>query len=162
MKGKQRRVRFSALLGVTCHGPLISIIHSPLRSKSMAVVRLLDNILRILAFDVLPQVIQITCGGGPRRINKSTKSLSLLMTTAPSRCAASNISSSSASGKPISRRAIASTLSKFSLIQRASAGDSCASIQSFTLLSPDDRFGYGRNEQQPQYPRPVDQASLRE
>ena len=63
----------------------------------MAGPRAFDRTVRILRFDVLPQVTQITCGGGPLRINKSTKSLSLLITTAPAARAASKIASSDAS-----------------------------------------------------------------
>lgn len=86
------------------------------------------------AFDVLPQVIQINWGGGPWRRTIATKSLSLslLMTTAFARRAASKISSSFASCSPGRCAEVAVMSGKVSLIYRPRAGDSWASIQRFT------------------------------
>jgi hypothetical protein len=86
--------------------------------------------------EVLPQVSQMICGGGPRRSTRSTKSLSLVMTMAFCAFAASNISGSSASLRPRSRRAMASRPRVF-VIQTAIAGDSWASTQMVILPAPD-------------------------
>ena len=59
---------------------------SPKRATAAGNWRL--RISRRRAFDVLPQVTHSTFGGGPSRCNISTKSLSLVITTAPAARAA--------------------------------------------------------------------------
>lgn len=75
-----------------CHHELISISRSP-SCKSFSVAG--NEFIRILlrwAFDVLPQVSQITCGGAPNSSSKFKKSLSFVITTTDSRHAVKNIS----------------------------------------------------------------------
>ena len=50
-----------------------------------------ERMRRIALVDVLPQVSQMTCGGGPSRSSNSTKSRSLVITTAPASLAISKI-----------------------------------------------------------------------
>lgn len=92
----------------------------------------------LIFHEVFPHVIHNTWGGGPRRSTRRRKSSSLLMITALARRAASKITGSFASRSSRSRTECAS-IWKVSRIQRARAGESCASIHMITLLSQDDQ-----------------------
>jgi len=100
-------------------------------SNSIAFCKLVARISLNLAFDVFPHVTQIIFSGAPSLFCNSGKSLSFVITAASASRAEKKMTWSSASRKPRSRTAIASMLAKFSEIHFASAGDSCASIQSF-------------------------------
>ena len=105
------------------HGSLISTKRSPDLSSAKAWGKARTRSWRRCALLVLPQVNQITCGGGPKRSSKCTKSLSLVSTVAFAFLAASNISWSAASRIPNSRTAAAG-MSKVCVTQEASAGES--------------------------------------
>lgn len=105
------------------HGSLISTRRSPDLSSAKAWGKARTRRWRRCALLVLPQVNQITCGGGPKRSSKCTKSLSLVSTVAFAFLAASNISWSAASRIPNSRTAAAG-MPKVCVTQEASAGES--------------------------------------
>jgi hypothetical protein len=76
---------------VACLWSATSTKGSPLRKRSITEFRLFDKTFRRCAFEVLPMVSQMTCGGGPRSSSKRTKSLSLVNTTASASRAARKI-----------------------------------------------------------------------
>lgn len=102
--------------------PPISINASPRLSMSRTVGHSNARSSRRAASLVLPQVSHTTCGGGPNRSTKATKSRSLVNITAPAARAASKMASSGMRVKPRSRTYTVST-DNVVAIHRASRGD---------------------------------------
>jgi hypothetical protein len=136
---------------------VISTRVSPAWIKATALGSVSVSTLRIWAFEVFPQRTHRIWGGGPNRSSRTTKSASLVMTTASAVRAALKISGSSVLTRPRCRR-LAASIANSLVIHGANAGESCASTQMIKRRVPGDQDSGTQSGGMPGDPLPQDRA----